>query len=208
MALNSNTSATQQGRVVVNALLDIEELSLRKTIDLGVQTKLYARLYDNTSMEDHYMGILPGEVLFMNASQLHGKRYRPIRDTHLIVFSSLNGILSSGSTSSSLTKADQLHFVGFADILSEFDSTRMSDTGALAQVGGIRTVRNTGTKKIKPGDWVAWSLPDRSNVKTNKKNCRRVEPGELEPWILGSKASFVPTVLQCVSFSRTQQQQQ
>ena len=175
--ININTSITQGGRVVVNAALDKEEILYRKTVDLKAGGKS-KRLYGNSSTDDIYMHIIPGEPLFMykKRSAVGGKKKRKIvRDTDLVVFSSLNGIIASKDCTPEEFESN-LTFAGFADIQTLFDSEGHTRTDAVSQVGGLRTTVNTGTSHIRQGDKVYWKLPSAHSARGHSKLVAELHP--------------------------------
>lgn len=175
--INTNTHITQGGRVVVNAALDKEELMHRKTVDLKAGGNK-ARLYDNSSSDDVYMHIVPGEPLFMykKRAALGGSKKRKImRDTDLVVFSSFNGIIGKRDQDPEDFR-NELTFAGFADIQTLFDSDGYTRVDAVTQVGGLRTTVNTGDKPIRQGDLVYWSLPSKRSAKGHSKIVAELKP--------------------------------
>lgn len=168
--LNINTNITQGGRVVVNGALDKEDLVHRKTVDLKSGTP-FKKLYDNSSTDDIYMHIVPGEPLFMykkRASVGGSKRRKTIRDTDVVVFSSLNGIIAKKQQSTKDFE-DDLSFMGFADIQTVFNADGYTREDCVTQVGGLRTTVNTGGSAIRAGDMVYWALPSPNNIKSHSK---------------------------------------
>lgn len=168
--MNSNTSITQAGRVVVNARHDSEDLLARKLWDARPHGN-QKRLYGNASTDDLYLQIMPGEPLFMykKSSALSGSRKRKkLRDTDICVFSALNGVVAKKKHDPAGFE-DELAFMGFADIATSFSTNADNTDDAVAQVGGMRTTVNTGGSKIMSGDIVYWSLPSERDVKSHSK---------------------------------------
>lgn len=175
--INTNTHITQGGRVVVNAALDKEELMHRKTVDLKAGGK-FKKLYDNSSTDDVYMHIVPGEPLFMYKKRVAvgcTKKRKMMRDTDLVVFSSLNGMIAHKDAEPECFH-NELTFAGFADIQTLFNSEGYTRVDAVAQVGGLRTTVNTGDKPIRQGDKVYWSLPSRRSAKGHSKIVAELKP--------------------------------
>jgi hypothetical protein len=171
--MNLNTSASQSGRVVVNAILDVNDLVSRKTIDLSSSTN-YEKLYPYSSTEDSWLSIIPGEALFMHRNNVQSKR-KAVQDTYLEVFSSLNGLIVKKNQTIE-EKENEMHFVGFADIRCDFDSKVVRNEDCVVQLGGIRTIRNTGPYNIRVGDIIYWKLPDKQSIQPNRKILAEVRP--------------------------------
>lgn len=171
----TRTNAQQSGRVVVNAEFSGSDMTKRKTIDLAANSN-FKRLYEGAILDDSYLSILPGEPLLMykaNAPSALNKK-RKFRDTTLQVFSSLNGLLrKNNETAADVEKT--LQFAGFADIAASYDSQHVRDEDAVVQLGGVRSIINTGNQNIHLGDWLYWKLPDKFDYK-NKKIVAEIHP--------------------------------
>lgn len=172
---STRTNAQQSGRVVVNAEFSGSEMSKRKTVDLAASSG-YKRLYEGAILDDSYLSILPGEPLLMYKSNSPGalNKKRKLRDTTLQVFSSLNGMLRKSEQKPAQVE-ETLQFAGFADIAASFDSQHVRDEDAVVQLGGIRSIINTGDEMIHLGQWVYWKLPEKFDYK-NKKIVAEVHP--------------------------------
>ena len=175
--IQANTNITQAGRVVVNANLDLEELGHRRTCELKPTSKT-KRLYENAPIDDKYMHIVPGEPLLMyikRASVGGVKKRKIIKDTDLVVFSSLNGILCKHNDDHEDLE-NFVTFVGFADIQTLFNSEGHTRVDAVAQVGGLRTTVNTGNSYISAGDIIYWSLPSEEQARGKGKIVATLNP--------------------------------
>lgn len=161
---SGRTSATQSGRIAVAGLLDINEIRMRKE-----QHQQGKTIYTNASLEDHCFRIEPGELLLTRPSAASGKKRSLNNSSDLLVFSSLNGIKSKVSTDEKKDLEEKLRCLGFADIVSEFNSHQMRWEDALVQIQGVRTTRNTGSRFIKTGDLLVWSLPSIEEAKRKHK---------------------------------------
>ena len=96
-------------------------------------------------------------------------------DTDVNVFSSANGLfLSSVEAPDALRHANtpeskldamrsQLDFGGIAATRAEYSSTEQGDEQMVVLFGGTTTIRNTGHKEIRSGDYVQWDLPVGAN---------------------------------------------
>lgn len=174
---NANTSITQVGRVVVNAAADSADLRARKIWEKKPHSG-QKRLYENSSVDDLYLPIVPGEPLFMykKKSTICGtKKRKVLRDTDLLVFSSFNGVIANKKQSADDFE-DDVSFMGFADIQTTFNSSGNNTDDAVTQVGGLRTTVNTGDKFIAAGSQVYWALPNERTTRNHTKIVAKLLP--------------------------------
>jgi len=135
---------TEQGRVVQNVFLADHELGKRRTN----QTPFYP----GDGSKENYSSIRGDLCLAWNVDSNRGEVY---------VFSTLNNF--GNKTDNLMQLYSELHFAGFslteATYKDDKDGGKMGKSMAV-HVGGSKTVVNTGTKRIRMGDWVVWYLPD------------------------------------------------
>jgi len=171
MAFNINSSVSEQGRVVVNADLDLLEINTRKKAfdrpDTGTSLR---RLYENNNYTtDDVFSILPGELCFMNVRTVSHKR-KLIRDKDVLIYSSFNGALIENDRSFREKEAEVV-CLGVAGIETIYNSSTatVSQDQAVVQVGGCHSIRNTGPYLIQTGDLIYWSLPEPKDTIGQKK---------------------------------------
>lgn len=183
---DSNTSATRQGRVVVNCYLDRNEMYNRKSIK---NSDKIVKAYD-AGAEDPKLGVDIMDLCFMKISDSRPPQSSSSRDAFKLddyphVFSSFNGALVpatkvlpdgvkpgdplSHEQRKELTLRardyikERIVFVGVADQRDDFsaghDDRHIARTGIPVQTGGVHSIRNTGNHVIKQFDPVCWDMP-------------------------------------------------
>lgn len=191
MSRYQNTSkATEQGRVVLNGQRDSVEIRKRLNRKEGSHdSKTKVELYKGSRKEGENFHIMEGEIVLQDKMRSKlGKR--GFTDLDAQGFTSLNGMyLNTAGMETDLSisregpgrdekvreaKRSKLAFLGVAGTRALYDPNQNSrnETAAVFQVGGIKTIPNTGPDDIHLGDRVMWDLPTmdehRDRVSSNR----------------------------------------
>jgi len=170
----NQTTAWEQGAVVVNARRDDDEIQARYHLDrTNALANRYKPLFAGSPMHTtDVFSIMSGEPLLMKKNQdiISGNGHF-FRDTNYVCISSLNGAyvndvnLKLGGKNLYDEFTNQWTFAGFArnDAMHDaHDSTRDNSIFACL-IGGIKTTYNTGTDAIHAGDKIVWDIPRSGN---------------------------------------------
>ena len=144
---------TQQGRVVLNAFKDDEEVENRRQ-----RMAKNASFYGGSDTRDHVFTILQGEIVLAHKQRLA----QPGSAMGQVIkgLSALNGLGDKNDTKESLI--EQLVFLGFSQIQYQHRSQGTgSDTAIVLVRGGRFTIPHTGFHKINQGDLIFWDIPER-----------------------------------------------
>lgn len=164
--MSHNSSITAQGSVKYNAQRDVVDTHRRKRTK-GDEGSIFTNA--SVSKQDDEFTIMPRE-LCLRWKRPHTKK-RMYTDTDVNVFSSANGLfLSEREAPDAFNEAhtakakieamrQQLDFGGIAATRAEYSSTDRGDEQMVVLFGGTTTIRNTGHKEIRSGDYVQWDLP-------------------------------------------------
>lgn len=167
------TNITELGRVVVNAKRDVNELRRRDSVKPNSNKQNV--LYNSNTTEECYT-VQQGELCFSNKGT--NRTNRMINDTDINVFSNFNrafvNVNGNNSQSDDNDKRSQkrrkLNFIGVAENVSTHSSSRNpNDTDVVVQVGGLRTIANTGSETFNVGDKIIWDLPSPDEHSTRPK---------------------------------------
>lgn len=193
-----NTTATQQGRVVINCRYDIERWeNLKKFVEK--QDRNGYELFYSVTNTNYEQTILQGMLVFREKEYLHRdpmkkKKYAfhgsmaDFGDPK--IFSTLNGagFFKSDAYAKRLKndpklKSDYLRyirdhyeFVGIAQ--GGFNMTPFGlqgenkRTDIAVQIGGIESVFITGSKPILQGMWIRYGVPDPTELKLYAPRCK------------------------------------
>ncbi len=144
-----NTRITQAGRIAWNTTLDIQEIRMR--IERGGKTK---SKYGGSVAETAF-SIRPGDLLYGEKEQ----RFRTATRMH----SSLATVNGAFRPQDSIWQIiERLEFRGVAGgqgalFHDDMDNLKIQDFAA--NLGGLISIFNSGTKRIRNGDLVLWTLP-------------------------------------------------
>ena len=168
----SNTAASKQGRVVIPGLLDRDLLQLQKE-----NSDPTTRLYPSASLDDKVLGVMPGEILLvqhsnvLNNSSTIGRRPSKrrkmrIKNPEPECISKVNGLkvvpLNNADQLSKVEIAKRtLRFAGISNTAYHYDSkyADLQKTGLALQLGGVVSIINTGDQNIRQWDKICWDLP-------------------------------------------------
>ena len=162
--MSNNSSITAQGSVKYNAQRDVVDTHRRKRTK-GDEGSIFTNA--SVSKQDDEFTIMPRELCLRWRQQYTKKRM--YTDTDVNVFSSANGLFLSESEAPDAGQRGpkgkieamrkQLDFGGIAATRAEYSSTDRGDEQMVVLFGGTTTIRNTGHKDIRSGDYVQWDLP-------------------------------------------------
>lgn len=168
MSFNQETTAFEQGPVVVNTQRD--DVEIRNRMRLSAANGEYSQLFQpfGSAGSDHHdcFSIYIGEiVLGFKDSDNFGQT----TDTDRVGVSSLNGAYVEYDGERTILDAqkarvklrDQLTLLGIARNDAPFDVNDSSRDVPMfaALIGGTKSMYNTGEEQINPGDILCWDLP-------------------------------------------------
>ena len=147
---------TPAGRVAPNGLLDRDEIRIRQaTAHNPERPSMYGGMVDDQAY-DIFQFDMCVEVVRPDVSRIDYAEPQPF------VLSVLNGAFSSRDTVATILP--RLQFRGFASAEAKYDpSNNETQLGLALQQGGLITIKNTGPKNIRNGDWVYFDVPDPRN---------------------------------------------
>ena len=163
--MSRNSSITALGSVKYNAQRDVIDTHRRKRFKPDGTPSV--TVFTNASKQDDEFTIMPRE-LCLRWKKPHTKK-RMYTDTDVNVFTSANGLFLSTTDLPELDgkspkeqlelMRDQLDFGGIAVTRAVYSSSETTDEQMVVLFGGTTTIRNTGHKSIRSGDYVQWDLP-------------------------------------------------
>jgi len=172
--MSLNSSITSLGAVKYNAQRDVREHYARKKGKRsGKNQNQNLCDYDRSGYNAAHASIMPRELCLRYKQEGVGHK-RMYTDTDVNVFSSANALTINGGdrTAGRLALRKKLCFGGIAVTAAECDDTSApgGNKEMVVLFGGTFTIRNTGEKTIRSGDWVMWDLPDPFTKRTWKSD--------------------------------------
>jgi hypothetical protein len=177
----NSTNVFPLGRVVTNSLIDENEINKRIS-----NTKAGNNLYPPAT-NDYDLSVGQHEPCLSVRRSFSTRRHEYIGGGVMVEsFSTLNGF---GRKSDRLIDLfDTLLFVGISSNRALYDSRHRNTEGDFAVIqGGLTTLKNTGTKTIRNGDKIMWTLPDPTEVRNMSRISIPIEPYDPENMKLSAK---------------------
>jgi len=193
----NNTTAWEQGAVVVNARRDTQHIAER--IDVHANSVFRGKvnqLYPDSPMHgSDIFSIISGEPVLMLKEPVSMATF--YRDTNYSCISSLNGAFVNNY--SGLTKNEDNYkqfmndwaFAGFARndaMYDDNDSTR-DQTMFACLIGGIKTTYNTGDKQIFAGQHIIWDIPT-PGTRNLRKHIDGINDDKILPMLVPFSKTF------------------
>lgn len=149
---NGINPVASKPQVIVNVFRDEDEITNR--INNSRERTAY---FNNADTSPESMSVYQNEIVF-------GVRGTRRRGNEWITcgLSTLNGAFKSGDKPYNII--EKIQFLGVAITKSVYDAyERHAEDNFVVQIGGNRTMKNTGCKRINNGDFIYWELPDPNN---------------------------------------------